>query len=162
MTSDVLAALAEAQQQVAALRDALVRYADLWGGAHGPRCPGDSTCNCEYKAVNDAVNAILANTATGSTAWLAAHDFALLAKHGLPLAWPFGAGPMPPAEREDMNSWLAAHDADVRRAALEEAAREAETFFDRSDEPADISASMCGEMIGGAIRRALAAQPEGK
>jgi len=46
------------------LLDALKRFAEVHGPAHEEDCPGDDTCHCKWKPVNDAVNSSI-NSAEG-------------------------------------------------------------------------------------------------
>lgn len=45
------------------LREALIEFVELHGGAHERDCPEDDTCDCKHKSSNDRVNAALAETA---------------------------------------------------------------------------------------------------
>ena len=43
------------------LLEAVKRYVDWHGPCHEDECPGDDTCSCKGKPINDAINAAIAN-----------------------------------------------------------------------------------------------------
>ena len=59
--------------------------------------------------------------------------------------------PLPDVLQSWQDCWSIAHERG-KREERERAAKVAESFFDQSDEPADISASKCGWHIAAAIR----------